>query len=173
MSDIPRPSRYSDEVVWGVARLLVADLQWQDYEDSEAEGYDGSELQALVDTLRDETDWDGYSLAKHLDEDFNIPVTADTVNTLDVAHVYQVKAHTELVLKWVLATEGVPLYSKDATVRVKAFKHGVEAYTGVIRDVRAPMLTYSVFVQEHADESRTGTYIGTIYNQEDILGLGQ
>jgi hypothetical protein len=173
MSDVLRPGRYSDEVVWKVARLLAVDLQWQEYEDSEEKGYDGSELQALVDTLRDESDWDGYCLAKHLDEDFNIPVTADTVNTLDVAHMYQVKAHTELVLKWVLATEGVPLYSKDATVRVKSFKHGVEYYTGVIREVRAPMLTYTIFIQEHADESRTGTYIGTIYNQEDILGLGQ
>jgi len=173
MSDIPRPGRHSDEVVWTVARLLVADLDWQDFEDSEAKGYEGSELQALVDTLRDEADWDGYCLAKHLDEDFNIPVTADTVNTLDVAYMYQVKAHTELVLKWVLATEGVPIYSKDDTVRVKPFKHATLAYTGVIREVRAPMLTYLIFIQEHADESRTGTYIGTAYNQEDILGLGQ
>lgn len=173
MSEVLRPGRYSDEVVWNVARLLSVDLQWQDYEDSEAEGYEGSELQALVDTLRDESDWDGYCLAKHLDRYFNIPVNAEIVNTLDVAHMYQVKIYTELILKWVLATEGVAQYKKDDTVRVKSFKRDVEAFTGIIREVRAPMLIYMIFIQEHADESHTGTYVGTIYNQEDILGLGQ
>ena len=171
MIDIPRPNRYCDEVVWNVAKPLAADFQWQEYADSEVEGYEGSEFQALVETLRDETNWDGYALAKHMEETYSMEMDADSVSLLDAAYVYQIKAHDALIKQWVLDTQAVPKYAVDATVRVSRNSHG-DALVGVIKTVYAPLLRYTIYINEHAEEKRMGVYLGTLYDEEQILGLG-
>lgn len=172
MSENVRPSRYCDEVTWAVARSLASEFQWQEYADAEAAGYDGSEFQALVETLRDETDWDGYSLAKYLEDTYSMEMDADSVNTLDAAYMYQSKAHDALVKQWVIDTAAMPKYIVGASVRVLSRSTDVEV-VGVVKSVQAAVLRYTVYVQEHAEESRTGVYLGTLYNEEQILGLGQ
>jgi hypothetical protein len=151
---------------------LASDFQWQSYVDAEVKGYDGSEFQALVETLRDETDWDGYSLAKYLEDSYAMDMDADAVNMLDAAYMYQSKAHDELVKQWVIDTKAVPKYTVDTVVRIARDAPG-DDLVGVIKSVQAMVLRYTVYIQEHAEESRAGVYLGTLYNEEQILGLGQ
>lgn len=167
-----RPSRYCGEVLWAVARSLASDFQWQEYADAEADKYEGSEFQALVETLREETDWDGYALAKYLEEQYSMEMDADAVNTLDAAYMYQSKAHDALVKQWVIDTQAVPKYTVDAVVRIARDAPGDEL-VGVIKSVHATVLRYTVYIQEHVEKGRTGVYLGTLYNEEQILGLGQ
>jgi len=167
-----RPNRYCDEITWAVARSLATEFQWQEYTDAEAKGYEGSEFQALVETLRDETDWDGYALAKHLEDTYAMDMNAEAVNTLDAAYMYQSKAHDALVKQWVIDIKAVPKYAVDSVVRIASNTAGDEL-VGVIKSVQATVLRYTVYIQEHAEESRSGVYLGTLYNEEQILGLGQ
>lgn len=172
MSDNLRPSRYCDSVFWSVARSLASDFMWQVYEDAEAEGYDGSEFQALVETLRDEPDWDGFALAKHLEDVFSMAMDASMVNILDSAYIYQHKAHRTLVEQWVLHTQATPKYAVHDAVQVRTpGKPNDPVLAGVVTLVQASVLRYIVHVQEHA-ESQSGVYLGTYYNEEEIVGLG-
>jgi hypothetical protein len=159
-------------VTWAVACALAADFGWENYPDAEAPEYDNSEFQALVETLGEETNWDGYALAKHLEDVYDMPMDAEAVNTLDAAYMYQSKTHDALVKQWVLDTQAVPKYAVDAVVRIARDGPG-EELVGVVKTVQAAVLRYSVYVQEHAEESRKGKYIATIYNEEQILGLKQ
>lgn len=171
MSEI-RPSRYCDTVTWTVARSLASDFQWQEYADAETKGYDGSEFQALVETLRDETNWDGYALAKHLEDSYSMDMDADTVNTLDAAYMYQSKAHDVLIRQWVIDTNAEPKYAVGASVSIARKVPGDEL-SGLVKAVQATVLRYTVYIQEHAEEARSGVYLGTIYDEEQLLGLEQ
>jgi len=167
-----RPSRYCDTVTWTVARALASDFQWQEYADADIAGYDGSEFQALVETLRDETNWDGYALAKHLEDSYSMDMDADAVNTLDAAYMYQNKAHDALVRQWVIDTSAAPKYATGDNVRIACKAPGDELL-GVVKSVQATVLRYTVYIQEHAEEARSGVYLGTLYDEEQLLGPGQ
>jgi hypothetical protein len=170
MLDTPRPSRFSDGVTWEVARALASDLEFKAYEDAEEEGYDGSEFQAMVETLRDKHDWDGYALAKYLEDMYHMDMDTDVVNTLDAAYMYQSKAHDAQVKQWVIDNKAVPKYAVDAVVRVARNAPGDEL-VGVIKTVHATILRYTVYIQEHAEEARAGGYLGTLYDEEQLNGL--
>lgn len=109
---IPALSPRCDIVVWSVARLLAALLDWKEYKSSDDPGFDGSDFQALIKTLKDVSDWEGYALARELDRAYSIDMSADIVSALDTARHYQRSAH-EILVRELAQTAGGSFEPED------------------------------------------------------------
>lgn len=165
MNDTPRPARYSNEVTWKVAELLAKDLNWEPFENEDSEGYVDSNFAALVCALHEVTDWDGYNIARNLDDAYDMEVDASLVEYLDSAYHYQARVHQDMVTEWVTASGRTPAFKEQDKVLVQY--HDEPPLEGTVMTVIAPVLQYVVYVPDHSPGRHN--YQGTLLDEEKLM----
>ena len=150
MSNAPaRPLRNHPQVIAFVAAKLEKDVNsWlQVSGDSDEE----SCLETLTDVLTDthSSDWDGYKLARALEDEGWSP-DHDLVSTLDRADHFAYDEHHRLVKDWV-ASNGIQAkleLGREVTTRI-----GFEKKTGTIIKIDALEARYHIQVPPQTDTS--------------------
>lgn len=108
MKTIPlRPDFYSEEVIKHVATTIVKDMFTEtDFLTSE-----------LVHELNNSVDWDGYRLARDLEENSMWEANSAMVEKLDMAWVLGRRKYTSLVKKWAVDFPMVPAIGPGVKVK--------------------------------------------------------
>ena len=102
-SKAPRPTRHDVEVLDEVAGKLVAEIIAHDGKDP-GESLRVKRREELLGVLDDAAgDYDGYALARVLDDECHWSVDAHTVATLDMAVILIERAHQARTRAWVQA----------------------------------------------------------------------
>ena len=121
--------------------------------------------------LRDEHDWDGFVLAKELDDRWD-GVNAEMVAVLDAALHLLHAEHRKAMMRWVKEYELQPKYELNAVVKINV--RG-EDHTGIITRIYPEYLQYVIAVAAlgHGVQTATrGNVSGLVIDEEKILGLG-
>lgn len=122
--------------------------------------------------LRDNYDWDGFALAKELDDCWT-GMNAEMVAVLDDALSLKHTEHRKVVMRWVKQYELQPKYELNTVVKINV---NGEDHTGVVTKIYPEYLQYAVAVAAlgHGVPSATrGNVLGLVIDEEKILGLGQ
>lgn len=166
----PRPTARTAEQVRLIAYNLTTELVGAPTEDEMQELLDDVEDadSAYADvyrTLMENPNWDGYKLANVLDGEYHWEVDSETVETMDGAYAQLHRLQTAAVKEWVEKFQLKPIYSVGQEVRIT---HQRKEYVGVIKEVKADVLTYVVYVQELGHvETGLGTH-GLVIEEEQI-----
>lgn len=171
-----RPRQHDESVIAAVAAKLVEPVM-QALGEKPSEQGRKEILSDLAEMLDDKFDWEGYALAKWLDNEKGYRVDSHFVDILDHASHYAQTETERLTKEWVTAQQLKPRYDVGDSVRFSGRK-GIEQ-TGTIISVNRTTLTYIVFVPgkghigfQPSGSRETGT-VGIHVNDEDALGLAE
>lgn len=125
----------------------------------------------VLSLLRDNHDWDGFQLAKELEDRWD-GVDAAMVEILDEALSLKHTEHRKSVIAWVKAYELKPKYDLNTVVKINV---DGTVHTGTITKIYSESLQYVVTVTAlgHGVPTATrSTILGNVVDEERILGLG-
>lgn len=168
-----RPSRYSDEVLRDAAITLAKPVgQW--LEGAEPKGARLEEI--LFEMLDTAIEYDGYELAKILEDDLIWAVNAELVEILDGAESAISSAYEEAQKVWVKAHDIRPKYAAGQRLRLPAklvdFRSEndslvIATIIKVMADVGRYWLNCPELGHVHPDSGKCGT-TGIFKDYEDI-----
>jgi len=165
----PRPKRGDPQCIRATAIKLTSTISGvptaQQIEDVETDLEDAdSEYADIYRALTNNHNWDGYELAKYLDEELGWEVDVSTVQDLDNAEHYRYTEHNARVEKWVIDYELTPKYAVGDIV---TFKQESKSYEGTIRQIYVKQLRYVVEVPALGHNANSGT-LGSVVEEEDL-----
>ncbi len=179
----PRPEKDMGDILAAVARglcksmgfeALPEDMDLDDVEDEDKYG----EYRDFLFILDNEYDWDGYRLARALD-DKGWDIDARMVESLDSASILRHAALDRAEKTWVTKYELKPKYALQDKIYLMyddpANKRKLKKGIGEVVEVRASNLSYIIQIPElghgQPNASRNMTIHGFCVNEEKILGL--
>lgn len=141
-----RPTSYDDEV-----RTQVAELLWPSVEGwLKKNGEEDPDKEEFFPQLRRALDGtvDGYQIARHLDGEGWVP-DVHLVDILDFALAHQMKAHKELVKRWVIQNGIKPLWAVGAKIKFKRRNEKFELVEveGEVLKIDEEQATYLLFCE--------------------------
>ncbi len=157
-----RPDKWSKEVQ-EVAAVKVAELL-KDYWKSDG-GIDDKEALWCAEEIVDNSDYDGYKLARFCDDRWSWDADSDLVDTLDGVWAIVHKATGKAVEKWVKDYNVTVPYEVGQRVH---FKKSVYSSTlgGEVKSINTEMATLTI----KGDDCTKPHTIGYIIPVEDVLG---
>lgn len=150
-----RPEKYSQENKIEAAKELVQFLKLEPDED----------LEDIVKTLASTYPFDGYHLAKSLEEKYCWDVDTTLVNDLQLGFAILHKLYKAKVTQWVLDNKLEPTYKVGDLVKVS---YRGKEYQGLIKRVDKNMLQYLVGIDELDHNNGKSSTVGVFYNEENI-----
>lgn len=149
-----RPTIYDEAViVETVEHMLPEVLGW--LEADEKEGKEISEQ--LVNVLQDSYEYDGYKLAKKLDDDYMWSSDAELVEILETVSNAIFAVCTQQTNKWVLENNIKPQYAINDRV---TYKNSNKTTNGVIVDIQLEMGNY--LIQNDGEQYSPARYSKTL-----------
>jgi hypothetical protein len=131
------PTRASIEVVAAVAKKLTPKvIEWENQPESDHQEVEDT----LKELLTNNHDWDGFQLAKDLDDGGWCP-DAGLVEILDEATHLQITEHGRLVKEWIEANGVQPKFQVGDKV---SFRLSFKPHTGTIKKVYPETLQYVI-----------------------------
>lgn len=151
-----RPYSLTEEAAREVAETMLDDvMDWLN------DNFDSEEVKEnLTDTFLDCTDWNGYSLTKHLEDNHYFSGDRELVDIMDQADTLLHAKLSELQRKWVEENGIKPKFKVGDEVLVKGEK-------GTIKHVDPVYAKYGVFIPGKCVESGVGTH-AYIYTFEQV-----
>lgn len=165
----PRPGKFSPEVVAAVAERLLPSVQEHLGDDSNGEEL--ADLQAALGDCSYDPHWEGYKLAKCLDDHYYWGEVCDTrlCEILDNAETIAYKIRQALVADWVKANGIEPPYPVGTAVE---FTSGWNKLTGKVAAINYGTAEYTV--QEDGKTyapSESGFVAGYLVPYEDAKAI--
>lgn len=139
-----RPELYDQDVMANVVEMLLPEvMEW--LTGIKGATSTGNEKSGLLDALSTVIEWDGYALAKELEETCYWMPDAQLVAILDQAQGKRYEAHRQAVIRWVKESQGELRFAKGQ--RVSLFlRPSKELTTGQVVSVNPDLLTLVVCV---------------------------
>jgi hypothetical protein len=162
----PRPSIGSDAIINKVAECLINDMAILDPDVSHRDKL----IYDVLKTLKIEHDWDGYNLAKTLEDAFHWSCNTELVSILDNADLYRSQHHSACVREWVERNKIAP---KLCVGDLCKYLDGKTKRVGEIVKVDAKHALYLVrFDSLGHVKSGEGTH-GLLLPSEKVSGEGE
>lgn len=157
-----RPDKWSKEVQEAAA-VKVAELL-KDYWKSSS-GIDDQEALYCAKEIADNSDYDGYKLAKFCDEQWGWDADSDLVDTLDGVHYIVYKATTKAEEKWVKDHNVTVPYEVGQRVHFKK-----NAYSSTLGGEVKSINIERAILTIKGDDCRDPKTFGYIIPVESVLG---
>jgi hypothetical protein len=160
-----KPTNNDEAVVRAVVEKLKKPvLAWLEEGGSVDDEEDS--LENLFQALSGAFDWDGYQLARRLEDRFCWSPDARLVEILSDAEHHRYRAHKDAVAAWVAANGATPKFKVGDRVRYRSFHHGPQE--GEITHVDAAQLRYTVFVAALGHVRKGQGVHGSILEEEQL-----
>jgi hypothetical protein len=167
-----RPHPFDQDVLEATAEMMVHQVM---FDIGAKEEERAQILSDLVAAMEDTTDFEGYRLAKRLEEYFDYKPDAQLVGTLGGADARNHVAHSQVVAKWVEHNKITPKFQINARVLAKIDDDfdSCGDQLGTIIKISAQQAQYWVLVDVPAgSDDRTDNYRGVyVVNYENVKEL--
>ena len=159
-----RPGRLSPPVIEQIALTLFAEIkQWlESYGDAISEREEMEAFGTLKRALSESSNWDGYALAKQLDE-LGWEPDAELVAILQDAERVSLTCYRETIIRWVKENKLKPKYKPSAHIEFKA-PGTQETLNAKVMVVHPETLEYSIKLETRSDPIHLVVY------EESICG---
>ena len=162
----PRPDACDDATLRKIAEHVVKDMCLE-------ESLIDTSIDDVAEVLGDEWDWDGYSLAKALDDTHGWEIDGDTVEALNASDMLKHRYIRNAVKEWVKRFDIKPMYSVGDCVDVKWKGH--RTVQGEITGIHDDSAEYIIFIfgeseQDSLQRSRVSN-TGYLIAYENVIGI--
>ena len=135
----PRPTKMDEDVLAKVSELLLPELvQWGGWPQEQRE----EDLETLTELLKYSYDFDGYKLAKKLEDELYCDADSELVGILDRVEGLAYQITEKKVKEWVSANSILPAFKVGD--RVKWPHSGRETMTGTVVAIHTDKATYTI-----------------------------